>query len=150
MINDEKEKERIFNNMRNYVNVDGNDKDISQIYFSPWVLKGIVVQFKDGSVLHYNELTSSFRGFSTYDEMVEYYQKFPDDEEEFRVRFSKRMYEYLAASHMTQEDLSYESEISNATISRYLSGDVLPSAYAVLKICKVFGCKPNDLMGFGL
>ena len=148
MIDQRQKIECIYDEMQNYVQaIDG---DVQGISISPWVIEGIVVNLQNGRIIHYNNITKSFKYFESYSDAAIFYESFPITEEEFRRHFSRRMYERLILSGISQEGLSYGTRISEGTISQYINGNVNPTGYNIAKICKVLECTPNDLMGFNL
>lgn len=47
---------------------------------------------------------------------------------------------------MSQNELSKQSGVSQSTINRYLSGDVMPTLKNVLLICKALDCSVEDII----
>lgn len=47
---------------------------------------------------------------------------------------------------MTQEELAYELSMTQATISRFETGDRKPDIDDLIAIAKFFGCKVDDLI----
>lgn len=69
---------------------------------------------------------------------------------EFRVRFSNNLKDKLEDFNMTQKDLSYDTGISEATISYYLSGERMPSVKNVINIACCLYCDIKDLVPTGV
>lgn len=61
--------------------------------------------------------------------------------------FGKRLTSLLKARGMTQKQLAEKLEMSEITISRYVTGERQPSAEAVTKIAKELGTTGDYLMG---
>lgn len=71
----------------------------------------------------------------------------PVGEEAWRASFARRLRIKMREARMTQTDLSNKTGIALSTISRYLSnGEILPSAYNVLKLADALGCSTSDLI----
>lgn len=64
-------------------------------------------------------------------------------EKEWREQFSRKLYELLNEHNMSQRELSRATGISNASVSRYLSGFRTPNGYVISKICEYFNL-PHD------
>ena len=64
---------------------------------------------------------------------------------------AKSLYEYynkMISEGYSQDDISYETGISQGTISGYINGDVVPTVYKLQKIANVLGCTVDDLIYF--
>lgn len=53
-----------------------------------------------------------------------------------------------AEADLSQGEAADRSGINITTLCRYESGDMVPSAEKVFKLAEVYGCTPNDLMGW--
>ena len=60
--------------------------------------------------------------------------------------FSKNLKEMLKESDMKQEELADEIGISQAMISRYITGQSLPGILTLVKIADVLDCLVDDLL----
>ena len=47
---------------------------------------------------------------------------------------------------MSQEDLAYKLNVSRQSVSKWESGIAYPEMTNILILCKIFGCKINDLL----
>lgn len=70
-------------------------------------------------------------------------------EQEWLSIFSDNLRELLYARNMTQIQLSEQTGISQAAISRYLSKERMPSVKAIVNIAYALHCNFRDLIDFG-
>jgi len=67
---------------------------------------------------------------------------------EDRTVFSRKLKEEMLRSGYRQTDISKKTGIPISTISRYLSGEILPGVDYANRIANVFGVKPMWLFGY--
>lgn len=141
------EKDALINKIRSqkWLNF---DEDGLRIDKCEYVRDGYEIYMKDGRVVVYNALLDSYHLFLNKDEYVHTYTEPAGYERTFRFKFARSFYELLAKSGMTQDDLACETDINSATISRYMNGEVTPSAFNVYKIARALGCSIEDLINF--
>ena len=70
----------------------------------------------------------------------------PANEDEWRRKFSFKLYRTMMAKLKSQEDLAYESGLSQSVISKYINGKSTPSVYKLQKISDALGCSVSDLL----
>lgn len=63
--------------------------------------------------------------------------------------FSNNLNSLLRNAQMTQRELAEETGISEATISRYIHEQAMPSVPALVNICHVFECEIDEILYFG-
>lgn len=63
--------------------------------------------------------------------------------------FSRNLIEIMERSRTTQKELAEGTGLSQATISRYLNRERMPSISALINISEYFGETLDDLMYFG-
>lgn len=68
---------------------------------------------------------------------------------EFMERFGKNLERILKDAWMTQKELAEATNISESTISRYISGQMMPTAKTIVNICYELGINTDDLLDFG-
>lgn len=96
----------------------------------------LMIVLKDGSRILYNDFDNSVRNLpSDSNNMSEGQCK-----REFGFRLKKLMYKRC----ITQEELSNQTGITQAMISRYICGESLPSFYNTDKIAKALGCSIDE------
>lgn len=59
-----------------------------------------------------------------------------------------KLKEYRMKNNMTQEDVSKILNVSQSYYSRLEKGKNFPDSKQIIKLCKIFGCTPNDLFGY--
>lgn len=65
------------------------------------------------------------------------------------IEFGKKIDEILEYSCSTEEDLAIMMGVSQSTISKYRTGQQMPSIKNILKIVYIFGWDVDDLVDFG-
>lgn len=68
------------------------------------------------------------------------------NDEEWKKRFSKKMYDRMCVVHTTQEILSKETGISQTMISKYMTGKSIPSCLNAIKMARALKCSVSELM----
>ena len=68
---------------------------------------------------------------------------------EFMEIFADNLREIMQERRMTQHELARESDITQATISRYLTKKQMPSIKAVVNFSYALRCDIKDLIDFG-
>lgn len=63
--------------------------------------------------------------------------------------FARNLIEIMERSRTTQKDLAEGTGLSQATISRYLNRERMPSISALINISEYFGETMDDLAYFG-
>ena len=60
--------------------------------------------------------------------------------------FADNLRDLMQEVGITQRELADESGVTEATISRYLNKQRMPTLKAFLNICYVLECQPNELI----
>ena len=110
--------------------------DTVSIYSSGYSKLGI--DLRDGSKIRYDPLT---RTITTVPE-------FDNDDEKWRYEFGDRLAQLMYAKGFTQQELAEYTDISQSTISRYISGTAVPNSYTINKIARVLGYSTSELVDF--
>ena len=63
-----------------------------------------------------------------------------------RYAVSDNIYRLLKARHMTQRELAAQIRVQEPTLSKWMTGQRQPSAYALLRISRVLGVSMEQLM----
>ena len=63
------------------------------------------------------------------------------------VEFGRRLAYILERNRMTQRDLAAASGLTEAAVSRYISGAREPRAVTIAKIAKTLNVTPQELLG---
>lgn len=102
----------------------------------------IVVELDDGGVIQYDQILKTFRCASSLEELEDL--RTPTNEEEWKQEFSWRLYRKMISKGLSQDDLAFEADISPASITKYMNGTSVPSAYNLLKIAKAMHLSIED------
>ena len=75
--------------------------------------------------------------------------KYTVSEKDYLDIFSDNLRELMESGGWTQQTLSEDSGISQASISGYLNGTKMPGLRSVQNICIVLGISLDDLLPYG-
>ena len=67
---------------------------------------------------------------------------------EWRTEFSKRLIDQMEYRMVDQAALAAKTGMSEASISRYVSGLMIPRADVITELAKALNCTPNHLIDF--
>ena len=62
--------------------------------------------------------------------------------------FRNNLIDMMEEKGYSQKDLSYETGLSEMTISRYVNGQSMPKLSALFNLAVVFDCELEDLVGY--
>lgn len=96
----------------------------------------LVVKLSDGKVIMYDDLNGCIRNLPCDDMNM--------SEEECKREFGIRLRRLMYIKGVTQEDISRETGIAQTTLSRYITGENVPSFYKVDKIAKALKCSVDE------
>lgn len=101
------------------------------------------VEFSDGRAAIYD---SVFDGCTFYDD-VESMEKDSVDggKEKWRRMFGRKLYRYSLMKHMTENDISAKSGVSQSTISRIFTGTSDASLWNFVRIAKAIGLNEKEI-----
>lgn len=96
----------------------------------------LLAELDDGDILSYDDLYNSYR-------------LLPKDssnltEEECLREFGIRLRKLMIRKGVSQEELSDRTGITQAMLSRYITGKASPSFYRIDKIAKALGCSIDE------
>ena len=63
--------------------------------------------------------------------------------------FSNNLIDMLNEQGYSQEELAYETNLSQSTISKYINKKQLPSLKAIINIAYALDCSIDELIDFG-
>ena len=63
--------------------------------------------------------------------------------------FAKNLKDMLNNANMTQRELAEEMNVTEATVSRYINAERIPSTPNIIKMAYIFGCSTDDLIDLG-
>lgn len=67
---------------------------------------------------------------------------------EFLDIFRENLSDMMRGARMNQKDLSSKSGLAESTISRYLTGERMPTLNAFVNLCYALNCAADDLAPF--
>lgn len=70
-------------------------------------------------------------------------------ESQWMSNFGSNLKVMLRGYGMTQTELAKETGLTEATISRYISGQTMPSAASLFNIAYALDCSLDDIADFG-
>jgi len=111
-------------------------KEVVDVYSSGYSKLGI--SLNDGVQLRYDPLTRT----------ITFVPEFDSDDEQWRYEFGDRLAQLMYSKGFTQQELAEYTDISQSTISRYISGTAVPNAYTINKIARVLGYPSSELLDF--
>lgn len=110
-----------------------------QIKVLKWVSDyDILIIFTDGKKYIYDTYTGYHRFLK--------YKSSHLSKEEWNYEFRLRLKEILQRKKITQHELSNKIKTSQTMISRYLTGESIPTAYTINKIIDALECKVSELI----
>ena len=62
------------------------------------------------------------------------------------MKFGENLYNLRKYSKLSQEKKEKKMDVSRQSISKWENGEAYPEMDNILKICKIFHCKINDLI----
>ena len=95
----------------------------------------LVVELNNGERYIYDDEWQSIRQLPATPDL---------DEREFKREFRVRLRKLMARNNISQSELSERTGINKVTICRYLSGQSIPSFYAIDRIAKALGCSADE------
>ena len=100
----------------------------------------ITIQFDNGELFFYNNLTGYSGPVKRFDEVSEITLG------EWKMRFAQRFMRALEEHNLTQRMLSERTGITESNLSLYSNGRAVPSAMTISKLAKAIGCSADDLL----
>ena len=67
--------------------------------------------------------------------------------DEYAKAFSKRLRRAAVERDMTNKEIAARAELHTCTVSAYLNGKAIPTAFVLAKLCVALGCDANVLLG---
>lgn len=104
----------------------------------------IMVTLSDGSIILYDGYMKTFRSAPSYDKLIE--NCFPKDDSKWKREFCIRLNRTMKAKGYNQEDLAYDLNISQGTLSNYLTSVSIPNVLTLIKIARLLGCTQKELL----
>ena len=101
----------------------------------------LVAEMDDGSFLVYDLILNT--SMRTTDPYRKYH---PETEEEFKKYFARKLYRMMRSRGFNQDDLSMRTGLSICSISKYVNGIAIPSAFKIKLIADALRCSVEDLI----
>lgn len=111
--------------------------------WSPYDETRIIIEINDGYNYIYDASDDSLNLFLNRVETENILS-----EEEWLERFSRRLCYKMKKAEISQGKLSEMTGISTVTLSKYMNGRAMPSAYKIKQIAKCLGCYMRELTEF--
>lgn len=124
-----------------------NRPEVDRDRIADWYMEddfAIVVEIDDGSAYLYDSVYQTTRRSSSIDTLF----KKPQNEEEWRIGFAKRLHRKMRLAGLTQDELAWEADISTGALANYINGYSTPTVYRLMRMANVLGCSVNDLVYF--
>lgn len=102
----------------------------------------IIVELNDGGVIQYDQILKTFRCAASMEELNAI--RMPTNEEEWKQEFARRLYRKMRTKGYSQDDLSWDADISPASVTKYVNGAAVPSTYNMVKIAKALHLSVED------
>lgn len=101
----------------------------------------LTVELKDGQIVRYDSPTNSTRTVNPhYDELI------VEDEEYFRLSFSRNLRRLIRDKDLSREKLAERSNVSYYGICNYLNAKTTPTFFVVNKLARALDCEPSELI----
>lgn len=97
----------------------------------------LIVRLDNGTMLSYDDLEKSTRVLPSDPNVM--------GEEQFRREFARRLRRQMYLKGVTQMQLANGADISEVSLSNYMTGKSTPSFFIVDKLAKVLKCHVDDL-----
>lgn len=97
----------------------------------------ITVKLSDGTLFDYSPMDNSIRRVRV--------DEYETDETVIRKEFGSNLQKLIPFSGMSKSELAEKVGITNAMLSRYISGKSMPSVSKAYHIAKAIGCRIDEL-----
>ncbi len=98
----------------------------------------LFVEFSDGKKYYYD-------GFIGSNRLIPYTEN-NLSQEEWNFEFRMRLKQQIERRFINQENLAEKLHSTQAMISRYINGDVIPTPYRIYQLACAIGCEYKDLI----
>ena len=119
----------------------GDDSQITE--WIPYGKNSIDIRFKDGGIFRYNYFSNSITRLNV---------STADDNERLkklaREFFPRKLIKAIGDAGYCQKDVAEETGLTECAISRYCSGERIPSIISIMLIAKALKCEFGDLIPY--
>lgn len=106
----------------------------------------MIAELKDGSAIEYDLVLGTTRSAMNLDILMR--PKIATNEEDFKRYFSRKLYRMMRHKNYIQNDISEMTGISTSSLTKYINGTSIPSAYNLWLIANALGCSVDELLTF--
>lgn len=132
--------DKYFMDFMYYYGGDGHDI----VKWEPYDRFMVCVYYANGNKAYYDAVGSIVKNVGRRQPDVEFI-----DEELYASRFAWRLRSAINASSLSRAEICERTGISNASLSGYISGRVMPTIGKLYKLAKVLRCPVEDLVNAG-
>lgn len=100
----------------------------------------ITVKLDDGSILKYDWMGATIEHIRVPNDFINDY-----DEAYCKERFGYNLRNKMRHMGISQDELSYLTDISKVSLSKYMNGKASPTVYNLLRIAKALRCSVSEL-----
>lgn len=100
----------------------------------------ITIRLRDDTKMAYDWMNKTLTVLHDTDE------PYDESEEEWRIRFSRKLYHKMRNVGMSQIKLARDTGITPGMINKYTRGTATPSTYNLRKMASVLKCSVNELI----
>lgn len=98
----------------------------------------VILYLKDGSIFRFDGIENRLKELpSSMGDM---------SDTEYKIELGLRIRRAMAFNRVNQDELSYRTGIPQSTISKYITGKLLPSTRVIHKISRAIGCGIDDIV----
>lgn len=105
--------------------------------YEPYGYLGIKLTLYDGSTLVFDYVNSTLRELT--------YDNGELSKEDWLEEFGHNLNEIMLVKGITRKELSEQTNISQATISRWINGSACPTLFDIRKVARELNCSVDDL-----
>lgn len=106
----------------------------------------LIAELKDGSAIEYDLVLGTSRSAMNLDILMR--PKIATNEEDFKRYFSRKLYRMMRHKSYIQNDISEMTGISTSSLTKYMNGIAIPSAYNLWLIANALDCSVDELLKF--
>lgn len=103
----------------------------------------LLITFKNGNKEIYDTFSNTSRRVNRIDQTQ-------TDDSQMRLNFRRRLQTIMNRKWVTQEELARRINSTQPMVSRYLTGQSIPSALTLKKIADALNCSVNDFYDYFL
>lgn len=106
----------------------------------------LIAELKDGSAIEYDLVLGTSRSAMNLDILMR--PKIASNEDDFKRYLSRKIYRTMKCKGYIQIDISEMTGISTSSLTKYMNGISIPSAYNLWLIANSLDCSVDELLKF--